>query len=111
MCPVIRMGSQYSCYGQKYLNVDFLHPLIMSMTQDDPSKRPNATEALRQWREIKSRVSFIRRLSRLREPHENRVQSTILDIISFVRICMLISSRAYKYVMGALRATRRASSL
>lgn len=38
---------------QKYSNLGFLHPLIQSMTQNNPAECPTAAEALQTWQEIR----------------------------------------------------------
>ncbi|CAL1702594.1 unnamed protein product [Somion occarium] len=45
-------------FYQKYTNVDFLVPFIISMTERDPAVRPSASEALQQWKTIRSNVSI-----------------------------------------------------
>jgi len=37
----------------KYSNLNFLSPLISTMTDDDPAARPDAEEALRRWGDIR----------------------------------------------------------
>ncbi|KAH9913059.1 uncharacterized protein B0H18DRAFT_1126589 [Fomitopsis serialis] len=40
-------------FQKKYLNFDFLTPLVKSMTQPDPASRPSAQQALAQWQSIR----------------------------------------------------------
>ncbi|KAH8097090.1 hypothetical protein BXZ70DRAFT_895290 [Cristinia sonorae] len=41
---------------EKYSNIEFLLPLVSTMTQDDPASRPNAAQALQQWRSIQGEL-------------------------------------------------------
>ncbi|KAI0717464.1 hypothetical protein C8Q72DRAFT_170653 [Fomitopsis betulina] len=50
----------------KYNNVGFLLPIVNAMTQQDPARRPDAAEALRQWRVVRKNLSYVRRWWRLR---------------------------------------------
>lgn len=40
-------------FHDKFSNVEFLEPLIVSMTRRDPASRPSASEALAQWKSIR----------------------------------------------------------
>ena len=51
---------------QKYNNVGFLLPIVNAMTQHDPAERPDAAEALRQWRLARRSLPFVQRRWRLR---------------------------------------------
>lgn len=48
-------------FYDKFSNVDFFLPLIRSMTQEVPTSRPTAAEALAQWKTIRCRVSAVHR--------------------------------------------------
>ncbi|KAH9031616.1 hypothetical protein EDB85DRAFT_2133406 [Lactarius pseudohatsudake] len=63
-----------------YSNLGFFIPLIEAMTQSDPSNRPSAEHALQQWRTIRGRINFLRRLWRLRHPGEPLMLVPLLDI-------------------------------
>jgi len=45
----------------KYSNLDFLSPLISTMTDDDPAARPDAEQALRRWRDIRGGLGTFQR--------------------------------------------------
>jgi hypothetical protein len=56
-------------------------PLIETMTQSNPSIRPSAEHALRQWRTIRGRINFLHRFWRLRRYSEPFWFTPILDVI------------------------------
>ena len=53
-------------YDQIYANIEFLRPLIKSMTEETPAARPTAVQALEKWRKIRKRISPLHRSWRLR---------------------------------------------
>ena len=82
-CP---SGSSHcQTYSQIYTNSIFLEPLAVSMCRPDPSRRPSAEEALRQWRAIRGNMSFIRRHWRLRRRVEPLAFGLALDIFYVLR--------------------------
>jgi hypothetical protein len=66
--------------SQNYSNLGFFTPLIEHMTQQDPSGRPTAEQALQQWRTLRSRINPLRRYWRLRERREPALIVPILDV-------------------------------
>ncbi|KAF8267529.1 kinase-like domain-containing protein [Lactarius quietus] len=64
-----------------YSNLGFFIPLIETMTQSDPSRRPSAERALQQWRIIRGRITFLQRFWRLRYHSESPSFTHFLDII------------------------------
>ncbi|KAI0316379.1 hypothetical protein OF83DRAFT_1060461 [Amylostereum chailletii] len=52
-------------FCDKFTNVDFLRPLACCMTRTDPSSRPSAAEALREWRIVCASFSKLGRCRRL----------------------------------------------
>ncbi|KAH9973838.1 kinase-like domain-containing protein [Lactifluus volemus] len=64
-----------------YSNLRFFRPLAVSMTQLDPTRRPTAEEALRQWRAIRGNLNFVCRNWRLWERNEPLVYSLMLDVV------------------------------
>lgn len=65
---------------QKYSNCSFFTPIVESMMRNNPAERPTATEALEQWRSIRSRVQPLHRLWRLRERDESLISIVFFDI-------------------------------
>jgi hypothetical protein len=72
-------------HSQIYTNLYFLEPLAISMSRQDPSRRPSAEEALQQWRAIRGNMSFIRRHWRLRRRVEPYAYGFVLDIFYVLR--------------------------
>ncbi|KAI0054727.1 hypothetical protein BV25DRAFT_1895581 [Artomyces pyxidatus] len=75
-------------FYDKFSNVEFLRPIIDSMVQDDPARRPTAEEALAQWQSIRRNVSTLHRVWRLRRREEPGLASIIRDIIYFYKSCL-----------------------
>ena len=88
-----------SC-AQKFSNVDFFLPLIETMTCHDPKSRPDATEAQRQWHQIRSQVNVVERIWRLRPRDEPYGASVIFDGFALLRSGVHWSGR----MMGAYRS-------
>ncbi|KAI0345518.1 hypothetical protein BDW22DRAFT_1324401 [Trametopsis cervina] len=79
------IGNMFKTFLHKvYANVDFLAPLITAMTMEDPSDRPDATEAVRRWHQLKGTISSFRRKSRLRAISEPWLTSFVLGGIDIV---------------------------
>jgi hypothetical protein len=66
---------------QDYSNLRFFRPLAVSMTQLDPTRRPTAEEALRQWKAIRGNLNFVCRNWRLWGRSEPLVYSLMLDVV------------------------------
>lgn len=81
------------------------------MTALDADSRPDAAGAQQYWRTIRSEISTLQRVARLRSRNEVWAVSTVLDIFSFVRIGMLISSGMFNKVMRLLQALRQYAHL
>ncbi|OCH90630.1 hypothetical protein OBBRIDRAFT_825818 [Obba rivulosa] len=67
-------------FHDAFSNLGFLLPLIDHMTQTDPTNRPTAEEALREWETIKSHLGFVQRRWRLKPRVEPRARTFVLDI-------------------------------
>lgn len=80
---------------------------MLSMTETDPQQRPDAPEVLRQWKEIRQRLSFLQRVARLRREQDGLTRTILLDIFSVVRICIIISRRAWRRLTAMLNLLRR----
>ena len=78
-------SSSFLTHSQNHTNLDFLAPLFVFMSQPDPSRRPSAEEALRQWRIIRGNMSFIRCHWRLRRKAEPFTYRLVLDIFYVLR--------------------------
>ncbi|EPT00389.1 hypothetical protein FOMPIDRAFT_1049710 [Fomitopsis schrenkii] len=57
-------------FYDKYNNVGFLRPIAELMTRSDPDRRPDAAEALQQWRVARRKVPYLQRRWRLRRRDE-----------------------------------------
>jgi len=66
-------------FQANYSNLGFFTPLIERMTQTDPSSRPSAEEALRQWRIVRARVYTLHRYWRVRDSKEPPLFGPVLD--------------------------------
>lgn len=76
------------------------------MTGKNPESRPDAAEAQRYWRMIRSSIFSLQRVSRLRKREEIWAESAILDIFSFVRLGMWLSSSMYEKVIRLMYSIR-----
>ena len=65
--------------------MEFLGPLISSMTQQEPEARPSAEEVVRRWHEIRSEISGIDAFWRFRGRNEVAIGSVVLDTVSLVQ--------------------------
>ena len=65
--------------------MEFLGPLISSMTQQEPEARPSVEEVLRWWHEIRSEISGIAAFWRLRGRNEVTIGTVVLDTVSLVQ--------------------------
>ncbi|KAJ3473918.1 hypothetical protein NLI96_g12754 [Meripilus lineatus] len=78
----------------KYSNVDFLMPLILVMTEQDPNMRPTASEAEQMWKHVRASVSIINRYWRLKEREQGYLDAAMSDAISFARRALRVSQWA-----------------
>lgn len=81
------------------------------MTALEPDSRPDAAGALQYWQTIRAGISTLQRVSRLRGRNEVWQVSTVLDVFSFIRIGVLISSGMFDKVVRLLQALRRSTRL
>ncbi|OJT09380.1 hypothetical protein TRAPUB_14162 [Trametes pubescens] len=65
---------------QVYSNADLLTPLVQRMVNRDPNLRPSASEALREWKAIRRRVSSVQRYWRLRPAKESWLASLYFEL-------------------------------
>lgn len=70
-----------------------MRPLVKSMTCKDPEQRPDAATVLQQWRQIRGGIFLLHRGWRLRKRSENVAQSMVFDIVHFMKLGILLSSR------------------
>ncbi|EKM49870.1 uncharacterized protein PHACADRAFT_154503 [Phanerochaete carnosa HHB-10118-sp] len=94
---------------ENYSNLEFLQPLFSTMTAREPQSRPTAAEAQEFWRTIRDNMSRLHRISRLRGRDEVWAQTAFLDIFSFVRIGVWISTGMYERIVGMLSMARRST--
>jgi len=70
---------------QKYFGLEFLSPLISSMLQYQPGRRPTAEEALRMFREICSGLNSTFLRWRLRSRTESAPERVVYDTVAVAR--------------------------
>ncbi|KAK7689873.1 hypothetical protein QCA50_006512 [Cerrena zonata] len=80
-------------FYEKYSNVGFLLPLIESMMRHDPEERPDASDALNLWRELRRNVWSAHSMWRLRERQESWLQFVILEDVALVH-CLWRAGRS-----------------
>ena len=78
---------------QKFSNVNFMKPLIASMTQRDPADRPTAEEAFAHWRKLRKGICFIRRGALLRPIDTASEKAIVFDVVAFLKVAVLLSRR------------------
>ncbi|KZT13120.1 uncharacterized protein LAESUDRAFT_690312 [Laetiporus sulphureus 93-53] len=71
-------------FYEKYSNLDFLLPAMKSMLQNDPARRPSASEIVAQWQTIRDTISPVHLIWRLRPRAEGFVLTAINDTVSLV---------------------------
>ena len=71
------------------------------MTQEKPESRPNAHTALVEWNKIRSTISTVSALWRLRYRDEGRAGKVIFDAISLALTGMSIPRRLYRWFTGS----------
>jgi len=69
----------------KYTNMEFLMPLIMSMTQFDPKARPTAEEALLQFEQIEKNLNGVGRRWVLRKKDGYKIVTVCKDVGALLR--------------------------
>ena len=87
---------------QAYYNVEFLKPLVLSLTQRSPDARPEAAEALAHWRHIRETIPCSRR--RLRRRNEDAVEAVVFDIFAAFRLALF---KFQQFLSGAARCICR----
>ncbi|KZT13122.1 uncharacterized protein LAESUDRAFT_639482 [Laetiporus sulphureus 93-53] len=85
----------------KFSNVEFLVPMIESMTQRDPSCRPSAVEALTQWRNIRGTISSVQLRWRPRPREEEPVLTAFYEAVSLVSTAAHFGKELYKWAAGS----------
>ncbi|KZV74071.1 kinase-like protein [Peniophora sp. CONT] len=85
-------------FTEKYLNTEFLRPLIESMTAKDPAARPTATEALAHWKVLSESVGPFARSLWLQEreiPHALTLIMAPFDLLQAVTVllCQILTRR------------------
>lgn len=87
-------------FQQRYSNVEFLLPLIKSMTQKNPALRPTAAEAFAQWQIIRSRIPFLHRAWGMLRRHDNPIIKAMSEIYAFGLAVVYITTKAIDRVAG-----------
>ena len=71
------------------------------MTQHAPESRPDAEEVLRQWREIRDRISVTAAFWRLRARNEIVAGTVILDTVSLIQNGARATQRLFRWATGS----------
>ncbi|OSX58215.1 hypothetical protein POSPLADRAFT_1104831, partial [Postia placenta MAD-698-R-SB12] len=87
-------------FRDRYSNVEFLLPLIKSMTQKNPALRPTAAEAFAQWQIIRSRIPFLHRAWGMLRRHDNPIIKAMSEIYAFGLAVVHITTKAIDRVAG-----------
>ncbi|KAI0258295.1 kinase-like domain-containing protein [Gloeopeniophorella convolvens] len=85
-------------FQAKYSNLGFFTPLIEYMTQNEPSARPSAEDALKQWKSIRRRIYLLHRYWRPRERKEPLLIVVILDIVHALGFLPRFAKMVYRTV-------------
>ncbi|TFK77755.1 hypothetical protein K466DRAFT_508139 [Polyporus arcularius HHB13444] len=82
-------------FMQEYTNFTFMEPLIATMVQDDPSKRPTMDDVVTSFKEILSKLSSWKLRERLVERKDNVAVNFLKDLhhISFRTVPFLLTRR------------------
>lgn len=80
-CPVLTTSR-----AQKYSNAGMLMPLVERMVSRVPERRPDAAEALREWKGMRRRVSAVRKYWRLRPREELWFQTPFYEFVAGVSL-------------------------
>lgn len=75
---------------EQYANLEFLVPLVESMTLSDPAARPNASGAFSHWRQICDEVGTFQRRWRLKPRDEFWIPALVFDAFALVRTTIYI---------------------
>ncbi|KAL5513749.1 hypothetical protein ACEPAH_4149 [Sanghuangporus vaninii] len=95
---------------EKYSNVQFLIPLVESMTRKDPSQRPKADEALRQLEELVSQRSEFSLRWRLLKPDVGRISRHWITVeCSGREVAIMVRRLARKFNPPSLAWSNKAS--
>lgn len=78
----------------------------MSMTAQDPTARPDAAVAERQWKQLREQIYRVQSPRRLRDRGEMLVEAFVRDIISAIRIAMRLSRRMFRRLYSCLAILR-----
>jgi len=83
----------------KFFNIEFVQPLIATMTRKNPNSRPSAVEALAQWRQISGNLSGIRKKWRLKSRDSAISTQMIGDVASLLSIPGYLSRRLVSWIV------------
>lgn len=83
---------------EKYTNLPFLQPLVDSMTQRDPNKRPTIQEAIENFNKIRKALGLMVPRRRLHAVDETRHRRLAKDILAFLLDAKFFASRAVSRV-------------
>ena len=87
---------------QKYCRVQLLGPLIKMMMDEDPKKRPDAQGIVREWKQIRERVSVLHRACRLRGREEFMIETLLRDALSVLHVSYIIARRFVSWPLKRL---------
>ncbi|KII93053.1 hypothetical protein PLICRDRAFT_170845 [Plicaturopsis crispa FD-325 SS-3] len=67
---------------QKFTGLEFLQPLVAAMTDQEPSRRPSAADAVALFRRIRGQLDPARMRRRLRPVHETFPMRVVRDAVA-----------------------------
>lgn len=82
-----------TCIAQKYSNLEFLSPLITTRAQKDPTVRPNAEGALKQWEGLRQNLGIYQRRWSLMPRDANWIIALSINVFSCVRTTVYLVKR------------------
>ncbi|KZT13118.1 uncharacterized protein LAESUDRAFT_767619 [Laetiporus sulphureus 93-53] len=84
-------------FYEKFSNLDFLWPMVLSMTQDDPARRPSAAEAVAQWQIIKVTISPVLLRWRPKLRTEDVILTAMYDTVSLLDTAVYFGRRLFRW--------------
>ncbi|KAI0363711.1 hypothetical protein BV20DRAFT_1039768 [Pilatotrama ljubarskyi] len=69
---------------EKFSNVEMIAPLVASMTAIDPGARPEAADALQNWKSIRRKSSALQKSWRVKPRNESLLGGVFRDAVSLV---------------------------
>jgi len=105
---VFILGHMYEMsFLQVYHGLDFLEPLVVAMTQEQPERRPTAEAALRMFNEIRRNISRSQLPWRLRKRDESGTERVVYDTLPVAKVRLKLVRRGFLGTWRHLNCLRR----